>query len=278
MVQPDKCESIVVPKDRGPAFVQWVINEEKTFKPEGCWQQHLEVGSEAMDIAQRLGDTQSVMELSIQLASTWFYMGNAEKCKELAHRAIGMAVDYSYRSGEIRGLYLLSAAERAQQDSAAVKTAERALNLSNQYLPDDHGLKAKVLYNLAAAESDVKPANLVASAMHLQQAAILFKQAGKDYDVLRAKIRLARVEYLQGNYQQALKTAETVKSFVKKPREEMIYNYQLAKIYHRLGKWQDALKRVEIAGIKAEKLNATADLERISRLRHAIRNHQFLEE
>ena len=254
--QQEPCATLAVPVKKDDAFVHWLINEEEGFKRKGCWLQHVELGDEAIEIARKEGDKAAVMTLSIQLASTWFYLGNPEKCKELALSAHGIAIEQGDRKSEVTSLYLLSAAERAQNNIQAVKTAEHALALCTRYLPDEQGLKAKVLYNLAAAESDIKPAHLNQAEEHLREAAVLFEKAGKDYDVLRVGLRLARVEYQQGSYSQAEKTVKALRQYTKSPREEMIYYYQLAKIQHRQKKWQLAGESGSKASEIAKKLNA----------------------
>ncbi|WP_263078237.1 hypothetical protein [Endozoicomonas sp. Mp262] len=70
------------------------------FKREGCWKCHVELGDQALNIAYRLKDYQAVMELSIQLASTWFYLGNPAKCQELNQNSFENRILLTYSLSE----------------------------------------------------------------------------------------------------------------------------------------------------------------------------------
>ena len=273
-----RCSGIKPPATRDGAFVQWVISEGEAFKRLGCWKEHIHWGEEAINIASQAGDNKAMMALSIQLASTYFYLGDYQKCEDSARAANKAAIALDDRIAEVQSLYLLSAAHRARGDSQSVRFAEQALRLCERYVPDDKALKAKVLFNLAAAESDVKPVQLDKAAIHLKDAGCLFKEEGKSHDVLRVGFRLARVQYLRGNYSEANKTIAGLKSYEKSPRNEMIYLYQLAKIEHRQSKWQEAAVSGNQAYRLAVQLDAKKDIERIKLLMAAINKHRFINE
>lgn len=137
-------------------------------------------------------------------------------------------------------------------------------------------LEGKVYFNLGAALSDTYPQQLEKSKQYLQQAYLLFVANKRNHDALRAGLRWVRVEYLQEHYKEALKLLKSFSHWVEGPRLQMLYDYQLAKVLHRLRQWQEADKLAQSALKKAEKLNATRDKERMTNLLNAISNKTFL--
>ncbi|PJE79331.1 hypothetical protein CI610_01683 [invertebrate metagenome] len=256
-------------------FVQQIINKEKQFKQKGLWKKHIQEGEKALAIAQEQKDERSVMILSIQLASSWFYLGNSDACLKSAQKAHSLAIKQSDYQAQIQSLYLISAAQRSQNNPQTVQTAHQALALCDRFLPDDFGLKAKVLYNLAAAESDIAPLNLSSSEKHLKEAALCYRTAGMNYEQVRITRRMAEIQYRRGHYQQAEHTLLSTTQ-KKNPREELIYEYQLAKVQHRLKQWEKAYNTALKALEKANKLEAQTEIPRLKTLINAIEHQKFI--
>ncbi len=259
-------------KKQDAVFVQWVINHEADFKKHCRWQEHIMLGEEAIRIAKALNNHNAVAQLSIQLASTQFYQGNFEQCRQLAEQAQTIARASGSRKAEIQSLYLLSAAERATKEPQAMATAKHALTLCQQYLPEDGMLKAKVLYNLAAAEMEAESPILDRSLRHFKEAGHLFETFGQPRDSLRIKRRIAEIYLLQGQYSDAEKLLGVINASLKCPREKMINAFQLAKVQFHLGQWQQAKINIDSAYTKAIKLQAKADIQRIKALKQLINN------
>ncbi|WP_330926758.1 hypothetical protein [Candidatus Sororendozoicomonas aggregata] len=270
-----KGHNVIPLKNRDAAFVQWVIDHEADFKKRCRWQEHLVLGQQAISIAQALKNHNAVTQLSIQLASTQFYQGNFEQCRQLAEQAQTIARASGNRKGEIQSLYLLSAAERATKKPQAVATARHALTLCQQYLPENGMLRAKVLYNLAAAEMEAEPLKLDTALPRFKEADQLYEALGNSHDSLRVKRRMADIYLLKGQYGDAETLLSVIKVSLKSPREQMINAFQLAKAHYHLGQWRQAKTSIDSAYKLAIKLQAKADIDRIKALKQLINNHQL---
>ena len=216
--------------------------------------------------------------LQLQIASSYFYLGDLQSCENAAVAARQLATRLEDPKIEIKSLYLSSAAYRGQGDQRAITTAKDALALCREHLPDDKGLTAKVLFNLGAAESDLNPKQLTQANAHLREAGRLFNDVNQPDDALKVGLRLTRVQYLQGQYKAAEKTMMGLDRSPKTPRNEMLYWYQLAKVEHRLERWQEAENHVDKASQLARQLNAKKDFERISDLKEAVAQRRFVVE
>ena len=274
--EPEQCATIRPPKHATASLTQWLLDKGSWLKQHGCWKTHLKLGGAALKQADKVRDARPVMLLSLQMASSSFYLGDYDHSLKLAESALQAAQQQKDSVAETEALYLQSAIARAKGEPAAVTLAEKALSMYQKELIDDQVLEAKVYFNLGAALSDTYPQQLDKSRKYLQQAYLLFVANKRNHDALRAGLRWGRVEYLQGRYKEALKLLQSFSHWVEGPRLQMLYDYQLAKVLHRLSRWQEADTLARSALKNAKNLDAARDLERIKILLDAVSNKSFL--
>ncbi|MGI9276509.1 MAG: hypothetical protein ACR2PT_16895 [Endozoicomonas sp.] len=248
------------------------------LKKHGCWSTHVDLGERALNTVVAKRRQPEELQLSLQLASSYFYLGNYRRCAELADAAGRIAKDSGLWPERVESLYLKSAVARVNGDKNAVALSEEALNYSERHLPDDRRLRAKILYNLGAALTDSEKPDLVMARTWLKEASRTYHQQHDDYEIVRTGLRLARVEYLRKHYRQALKETLSVEKHLKEPRAKMLYHYQVAKIEHRLSHWSKAREEALQALALALSLEALKDRQRIEALLAVVRKREFLDE
>ena len=275
--QVEGCQNLLPPK-ADTSLSGWLLQKEKAFKQQGCWQQHLDYGVKALQEAEKQQQSRVVMKLSLQLASSSFYLGQYAKAQSLAEKGYSLAVTHNDIDAQIEGLYLLSAVARTQQSPTAIELSEKALYLYRQQPFSDKPLEAKIYMNLGAAYSDVPPPDLDFSRQYLQKAYILFLDQEQQHDALRAGLRLVRVDYLLNQLDRAQKFLESLSLLVDNPRSEMLYGYQMGKVLHRQKQWGEAGSYAIKAKKLAVELDASKDMERLDALLIAINQRRFVEE
>lgn len=236
----EQCTAVKPPEQATDSLVHWLLNKGTWLKQHGCWAKHLELGAAALKQADKVHDARAVMLLSLQMASSGFYLGSYDHSLKLAESALQEAQQQKDSAAETEALYLLSAIARVKGEPAAVTLAERSLSVLQNSILDDQVLEGKVYFNLGAAFSDTDPQQLNKSKQYLQQAYLLFVANKRNSDALRAGLRWVRVEYLQGHYEEALKLLRSFTHWIEGPRLKMLYDFQLAKVLHRLQRWQEA--------------------------------------
>ena len=274
--EPGQCIAIQPAKHARGSLVHWLLEKGTWLKQHGCWRRHLELGDAALRQADGVRDARPVMLLSLQMASSSFYLGDYDHSLKLAKSALQAALQQKDSAAETEALYLQSAIARAKGEAAAVTLAEQSLSVFHKSMLDDQVLEGKVYFNLGAALSDTYPQQLDKSKEYLQQAYLLFVANKRNNDALRAGVRWARVEYLQEHYDEALKLLRSFTYWVEGPRLKMLYDFQLAKVLHRLQRWQEADALVQSALNLANELDARRDKERIEVLLAAIRKKSFV--
>lgn len=272
----EQCATIKPPKHATDSLVHWLLDKEPWLKQHGCWKKHLELGAVALKQTDKIRDARPLMLLTLQMASSSFYLGDYDHSLKLAESALQAARQQKDSTAETEALYLQSAIARAKGDPIAVTLAEQALSVLQKSMLDDQVLEGKVYFNLGAALSDTYPLQLDKSKHHLQQAYLLFVANKRNGDALRSGLRWSRVEYQQGHYEDALKLLRSFTHWVEGPRLEMLYDFQLARVLHRLQRWQEAEALAHSALKLANRLGATRDRERIEHLLTAIGKKSFL--
>ena len=274
--EPEQCGAIKPPKQAMDSLAHWLLEKGSWLKQRGCWKKHLELGAVALKQADKIRDARSIMLLCVQMASSSFYLGDYDHSLKLAESALKSARQQKDSVAETEALYLLSAIARAKGQPAAVTLAEQALSVLQKNMLDDPVLEGKVYFNFGAALSDTYPQQLSQSKKYLQQAYLLFVANKRNGDAFRTGLRWTRVEYLQGHYEEALKLLRSLTYWIEGPRLQMLYDFQLAKVLHRLQRWQEADDFAHNALKLAKRLDAVRDRERIERLLEVIRKKSFL--
>lgn len=215
------------------------------------WEQIIISGEQALESATE----SQAMQIHGQLASSYFYQGDFEGAERHACLCYEKACELGASEEEAHGLYLLSAVARAEEDFASAKAiALEALLLSKGEM------KAKVLFNLGAAEMDDPKGNLTRAQKSLEDALHLFTCID---DQQRTAIRLSKVYLMKGLIGRAqvllIKTMPKIKS----QRTLMHAEYLSAQIEKALGNREKALAIAKEALVKAENLSAAKDVERI---------------
>ena len=156
----------------------------------------------------------------------------------------------------MHGLYLLSAVARAEGDFEKAKTiALEALLLSQDEL------RAKVLFNLGAAEADDDPKGDLIVAQKSFEEALLLSVCLEDRQ--RTTIRLGKVYLLQGNIAEAKSLLGKILPEIQNKRIAMHAEYLSAQVEKALGDIEKARQMAQEALIKAAELGAAKDAERI---------------
>ncbi len=286
--EPEGCDRLHPSVKTGTSMLEWLLLEEHNFKRLGCWKQHLQYGEKAIKEVETgkqpepgqqpepVQQQKLVMRLSLQMASSSFYLGNYEKAQQLADRGYQLAIRLRDKRRQIEGLYLLSAIARSLGRTKAIELAEQSLMLYRQSAIQDKQLEAKVYMNLGAAFSDVSPPLLDKARHYLQKAYQQFLDEQHTPDALRAGLRVVRVDYLQNQLDSAHKRLNTLKVLVDTPRAEMLFAYQMAKVLHRQKQWGDAAFYANKAKRLAHTLNARKDGQRVNELLKAINERRFL--
>ena len=279
VAEPARCLELQPISDEPSDPVEWLIKNGEMLKKNGCWSTHVSLGERALKKTVIQKRQHEELQLSLQLASSYFYLGNYRRCHELADLAVNLAKSAELWQETIEGLYLKSAVARVNGKKQAVALSEEALDSAERHAADNPRLRAKILYNLGAALSDSDQPDLVRARTVLREASDIYRRIGsEDYEIVRTGLRLARVEYLRKNYRLALKEARAVKKYLQEPRAKMLYHYQIAKIEHRLKHWvtarEDALQGLALA----QTLGAVKDRQRLEVLLEAVRKKEFLNE
>ncbi|AMO57446.1 hypothetical protein GZ77_15300 [Endozoicomonas montiporae] len=271
--EPAHCQHLQpTDKDR-LALSDWVLAQGAELKQQGCWKSHIYWGEQALKEARKRKQFDQQRALLLSLASSFFYLGDYVRCLSFAKAAETLSDPVKDWKTMVESLYLQSAVARVQSRGQAVKLAEKALSIIDQQKEPAEFLRGKVLYNLAAALTDGEEKNLARAREVLIQAEALFKEAGSQYDVSRTVIRLARVCYLQKDYDKALKRLNSIQSQLVQPRTRMLFFQQRAKVLLAMNEWQAAGEDIEKARELAVSLDARADLDRIKALQVSIDNN-----
>lgn len=248
--------------DEAPAseWIQAVLQKGSELKKQGLWDEQIKLGEQAIESCKEKGLLKEEARLTAQLASTYFYRGDYLRTTILSERSLAICHQISDEEGVISSLYLLSAAKRGLKNYAeAILCAEQALILCSQ----EDTLKAKVLFNLAAALSDQDRPDIERALEHLQHAQALFL-AAKDEDYLgRTSLRIARLYILQNKPVLAMKILSEASSHFHQDRVWMHYHYLMAQALRKIGLEDGAIQEAQVAKVLAVRLQAQEDLNRI---------------
>ena len=278
VAEPSSCLELQPIADEQSDPVGWLIKNGEMLKKNGCWSTHVGLGASALQTVILQKRQREELQLSLQLASSYFYLGDYRRCGELADVASSIATDTGLWPERIESLYLKSAVARVNRKKSAVALSGEALAYSERYLPDNVRLRAKILYNLGAALTDSEQPDLTRARTRLQEASRIYHHQHDDYEIVRTGLRLARVEYLRKKYRQALKEAQSLERHLTEPRAKMLYHYQVAKIEHRLSHWATARQEALQGLALARSLGASKDLQKLETLLEAVRKKEFLDE
>ncbi|UYM15128.1 tetratricopeptide repeat protein [Endozoicomonas euniceicola] len=268
--EPSYCQSLQPSAADRLALPEWVLGSGSVLKRQGCWKSHIHWGELALETVRKHKQFSQERALLLSLASSFFYLGEYAHCLSFAKAAETLSDPKKDWRSIVESLYLQSAVARAKNDGGAVSLAEKALPIIDQQKEPAPFLRGKVLYNLAAALTDGKERNLERAREALVNAETLFKEAGNQYDVVRAVIRLARVNYLQGRYSQALTRLNGIQFQLGPPRTRMLFYQQRAKVLLAMKEWQKAEVDAGKAKELAMALYARKDLDRIALLQKRI--------
>jgi len=220
-----------------------------SLRAEERWEQIIVSGEETLPSATEV----EALQIHGQLASSYFYQGHFEKAKR--HASLCYELACKLGNGKEHGLYLLSAVARAEGNFADAKALALEALLSSE-----GEMKAKVLFNLGAAEADDPHGNLESAQKSFREALDLFDCIE---DRQRTAIRLGKVYLLQGKMAEAQNLLNQTISEIKSQRILMHAEYLLAQIEKALGHLKKARNVAQSALAKAEELGAAKDAERI---------------
>lgn len=248
-------------------LIDLVLKSGSFLKRSGFWQEHIRFGEMAIKIAEGKKRLFDVAQLSTQVASTYFYLGNFEACKNKALRAFDIYTEQDRVTGKIASLYLISAANRSQkQYSDALNFGHLALNLYYTNELKDPLLETKILYNLAAVYMDKEKPNIKEAENFLASCLVLIEPIPNTPYHVRVRLRLAKAYLLQDKWVQAESMLAYLQKEIKEKRDLMHYHYLFAQYYQKRNEKDNAIKQAKKAKLLAEELKAKEDLSRIDAL------------
>ena len=272
------CQKLQPPKDKPELLVDWLLQNDFKLKQEGCWQTHIRLGARGMEDAGMQSRFLDRARIALNVASSYFYLGDYDNCRKLAEEASNYAREHKDWKEYITSLYLLSGVSRAQGRKEAVYFAEKGMEELKKHQPNDRYLKAKILYNLGGALSDLAEPDLDRARIAMMESHTLYHELNNQYEIVRSGLRLARIDYLKGEYISALAVIQSVEVHLERPRSRMLYRYMMAKILHRMKKWDRAKTEALESLAWADRLNAKVDEERTRVLLGAIDNKTFVKD
>ncbi|WP_062270559.1 hypothetical protein [Endozoicomonas arenosclerae] len=276
--EPAICQKLKPPRNKPEKLVDWLLENGHRLKQEGCWQSHIRYGTRGMEEAAMKSRFLDRARIALNVSSSYFYLGDYDNCRKLAEEAGNYAREHQDWKEYITSLYLLSGVSRAQGRKEAVLFAEKGLEELKKHKPDDAYLKAKILYNLGGALSDLDEPDLDRARSAMLESHKLYHEMNNQYEIVRSGLRLARVDYLKGDYISALAVIQSVEVHLERPRSRMLYHYMMAKILHRMKKWDRARAEALESLAWADRLHAQIDEERSRALLKAIDSKTFVKD
>jgi tetratricopeptide (TPR) repeat protein len=223
------------------------------LRDEENWEQIISLGEQALKSTPT--DLQAA-KIYGQLASSYFYRGEFGAAESHAKACYETAARSGFQEEQVHGMYLLSATARARGEFSAAKAiALLALPLASGEM------RAKVLFNLGAAEGDDPHGNLNAAEAAYTEAASLFECA---LDRQRCAIRLGKIYLLRGEIGSARSLIEHTLPEIRNQRVGIHASYLAAQVEKADGNDEKA-KEIGAAALEAaRRLNAQKDAERIA--------------
>lgn len=223
------------------------------LRDEEKWEQLISLGEQALEATPT--DLQAA-KIYGQLASSYFYRGEFGAAESRAKACYETAARSGLLEEQVHGMYLLSATARARGEFSAAKAiALLALPLASGEM------RAKVLFNLGAAEGDDPHGNWNAAEAAYIEAASLFECA---LDRQRCAIRLGKIYLLRGEIGSARSLIEHILPEIRNQRAGIHASYLAAQVEKADGNDEKA-KEIGVAALEAaRRLNAQKDAERIA--------------
>jgi len=248
-------------------LVDLLLKSGPYLKRSGFWQEHIRFGEMAIKIAEEKDRLFDAAQISTQLASTYFNLGDFEKCKMKALRAFDIYTEQDRVNGKIASLYLISAANRAQKKySDALNFGHLALNIYYTNELKDPLLETKILFNLAAVYMDQENPKVKEAENFLVSCLVLIEPISNTPYHVRVRLRLVKAYLLQDKWVQAESMLAYLQKGIKEKRDFMHYHFLFAQYYQKRNEKEDALKQAKKAKLLAEELKAKEDLFRIEAL------------
>lgn len=221
------------------------------LRDQEAWEEIVVSGEKALESASK----EEAVQIHGHLASSYFYQGNFAEAALHAALCYEIACELEDLDQEVHGLYLLSAVARAEGEFIEAKT------IALEALPLSRGeWKAKVLFNLGAAEMDDPQGNLSAAQIYLDEAMTLFECSD---DRQRTAIRLAKIYLMLGKAEKGREILDEIIPEIQSKRILMHAEYLAAQIERAQGNKEEARTLAQKALIKAKDLQAKKDEMRI---------------
>lgn len=276
--EPAICQQLQPPESKSEQLVDWLLQNGSKMKQEGCWQTYIQLGTQGMQEAAAQSRYQERVRIAMDVSSMYFYLGDYDDCRKLAEEASNYAHEHEDWDGYVSSLSLLSGVARAQGHKEAIDYAEKGMEVLQKQRSVDPYLEAKTLYNLGAALSDVGEPDLDRARVALVKSYALYHYLNNPYEIVRSGLRLARIDYLDGDYDRALTVIRSIEPLIEGARSQMLYHFMLAKIHHRKKNWGKARAEALESLALADRLNAKVDGERARAWLAAIDNKTFVED
>lgn len=234
----------------------------KTFpdlRKQEKWDEIVDLGVKALSDSPT---DKELIQIHGHLASSYFYLGDFEEVEHHANHCYKFACKSGDKNEQAHGLYLLSAAARSRGEF------EQARIFARKGLPLAEGeMKAKVYFNLGAAEADDPDGNLEEAENAYKEARDLFECPE---DQQRTSIRLGKIYLLKGDLDEAERVVEALLPLIQCDRISMHSEYLSAQIEKARGNPEEARNFAAHALEKAERLGAKKDIERLQNFLNAL--------
>lgn len=225
------------------------------------------VSLQKLDVAWKIGDT---------LVSHNFFLGDFEEALRQGLENQKIAELLAEPKKMAKSLYKISAAYRGIGDSSSIHSEsqiqsfqksrdaiKKSLQIAEEKCPLEQSLRAKILFNLGALESQDPKGDLTKAKDAYTEAIVLFERTGREDYRQRTLLRLGKLYLLQKNLIDARATCECLRNLVSDERSLMHFFYLDAQILSSEGNWPHACESSEKALALAIKLEAKADIQRI---------------
>ncbi|MCH9631716.1 MAG: hypothetical protein S4CHLAM6_00330 [Chlamydiae bacterium] len=252
------------------------------LKKESNWKHIVLLGQLALESNKSSLDQRGSVHAT--LSSSCFYLGEYDLGIEHARKCKLMGEYLDDPSHIIRGLYLISAHKRIEanlcnepgEKRKLFKEAQTEIQKAIKYFDrcSDEFVKAKALFNGAAAAADEPDGNLEVAVQWFRKAMDIFLKLEKYDDYNRTTIRLAKAALLLNNHNGCYEILKNIQLDSLTQKTTVHYLYVKAQYFVATKQFSDACTTILDAIEIALELGMKTDLERLNVLLDEIKTQE----
>lgn len=252
-----------------PIAIRRYFDQLQILQKSEQWEEIVALGEQALARDHCLKEEE--FAICDQLVSSYFRLGIFDKAIEHAQTLVTLGSELNKPELVANSLYKLSAAIRGNSEKPqfdmARKLAYEALELCKEKCPADRALKARVLFNAAAAECDDPNGKNISHAIAMyEEALVLFSETEDEDYRQRTLLRLGKAFLLQGETARCNQIIEEFQFLQPEERTKMHLYYLNAQLLLERNRLEEA-KSIAHQGLDiALKLHALADVRRFEQI------------